>query len=263
MNIANALAIEWLILKRKKPFWLVLILSLLIGTFVALTIVLLHQHSAQGETVHPVIQALGQNASAVAGRALWVSNLYLVPLLLLLIACDSIATERSSNRLRDAAMQPITRTVLLSTKVLSQAMLTVACAALTGLPAVMIGALYFKNAGPILDLGFAYLLSALGNLAIMGLGMCLSTVWQSAGFAAISTIILLVIEQVIRAILQLTKPILGIQIPEFMVQAFPGNALNAWTGWNTEWSILAIVGLMTLTTAIFGLLHMRIQRLKL
>lgn len=263
MNLTNTLRIEWLVLRSKKPFWLVLALSFLVGAFISILIVLIHMYGAQGETVHPVIQALGQNASAVAGRTLWVSNLYIIPLLLLLIACDSIASERSSNRLRDCALQPVSRNQLLMTKILSHSLLSIACAALTGLPALLIGGLYFQNMGPVLDIGLAYMLSALGNVAVMALGMWASTMLHSAGFAAISTIILLIAEKIIRAMLQLSEPVFGFSIPESILHFFPGHAFEAWSGWNSAWSFGAISGLIGMTVAIHWLLFRRFQKLKL
>lgn len=263
MKIKNALLIEWLVLRSRKQFWLALVLSLLVGILIPLLILLIHQQGSQGEAVHPMVQALGQNASDIAGRALWVSNLYIIPLLLLLIACESIATERSSNRLRDCALQPTSRAQLLWTKLFSHTLLAFTCACLTGIPALLIGLLYFQTTGAFLDLGLAYGLSTVGNIAIMTLGMLLSTQIRSAGFAAISTIILLIFEKIFRMLLQLSNPIVGVSVPESVLHVFPGHALEAWTGWNTEWSLSAILGLGALTTILIWALLRRFQKLRL
>ena len=133
MNLTNTLRIEWLVLRSKKPFWLVLALSFLVGAFISILIVLIHMYGAQGETVHPVIQALGQNASAVAGRTLWVSNLYIIPLLLLLIACDSIASERQQPPQRLCPSAGVSESLMM-TKILSHSLLSMLAQPSPGFP---------------------------------------------------------------------------------------------------------------------------------
>lgn len=256
------LAAELRILRSRKPTWAVLFLSLLAGIIVPAVIVLIHQQAGP-ENPQPVVQFLAQTAADACGRALWVSNLYLIPLLLLLLSCTSIATERSSQRLRDFAVQPLSRNNLLKARVLSHAILAAGCATLTFVPAIVIGLIYFPESGDMASIGGAYVLSCISNIVLMGIGMVLSTYLQSAGFAAISTIIMLVFEQIFRALLQLSKSIFGFSVPDSVVYFLPGHALDAWNGWTNGWEPTALAGLLFLAVLTYGLLFRRFQKLHL
>lgn len=255
---------EWRILRSRTTAWLAAALSLAAGTIAPLILISIHYQASSSESQGlPIVNMVGSNAADIAGRALWVHNLYIIPLVLLMVACASIAEDRNNNCLRDISIRAISRSQLLLVRILSNAGLAGICTVLTFVPALVIGGIYFKSIGSLPNIFLANLLSWMSDMAIIGMGMLVATFAASAGRAAIYTLLLLLGERIIRVILQLSGPIFSFKIPEELLTLFPGHALEAWSGWSTGWSFSAIFGLFLLNIILYFFLFRRFQKLQL
>jgi hypothetical protein len=268
--IAALFKVEVALLRHRSSAWMALATSLAVGLALPLMITGMHsnlsgQDPAQGINFLEGVQAfIGEDMAKCMGRALWARNLYLVPLLILFCAGDSMAGDRSRSQLRELLCRPVSRNQVLLGKILALGSLCGLSLLLSGLPAAAIGWAHFGEAGDLANVLAAYGLSLVSDLAVVGLALLVGTVARSAGTAAIFTLLLLLGDFFLRSALKLSEIFLPPELHDGgarLAHLLPGEALAAWSHWSQGWQAEPIVGLFAMAMGIYALLSWRFSRI--
>ncbi|RME21989.1 MAG: ABC transporter permease [Deltaproteobacteria bacterium] len=246
---------------------LAMVVAVLCGVVVALAMQWLFTRAGMGAVDaqingNPISQMVEFSAGAVGGWALRLRNLFVLPLVLLLATAASLAGELGDHTLREVLVRPVPRWSVLAAKFVVLAVLALVTQALTAAPALGAGMVFFGTDGPTSVQGvlLGYAASWLSDLGLIAIGMLVSTFARSVGAVVVGTMLLLMADLGIRAVLQ-GMIWLGVSGAEAVQRAMPGNALACWEGFTGDWDPAAFVGLAVIFGVCMALTGWRFQRL--
>lgn len=224
------------------------------------------QDSAQfnGQPLRGMLQF---DVVAVGGKALWARNFFVLPLLLFLATGASVAGENADHTLRELMVRPVPRWSILLAKAISLWTLSAATLALTFVATVGLG--WAVIGGPAIDqsvaegsesilrlsLGFAA--SFVSDMALIAIGMALSSFVRSVGGVVASLILLLLADRVVWLLLKGLGLILQEEWPKTAVKWTLVGAMGCWENWEGafEPGQFLAVGVITLVATAVSMLR--------
>ena len=237
--------------------------GLVVSGLVGLASVLaLHQASrVEGASVNaqPLHQMVDFDAVTALAWSLSGRNFFVLPLILLMVSAQLLAGEWAERTLRASLVRPISRARILAAKYAALGLYSALTVAVTvGIAAGGAGALFGfdESPGPLLA-GFAA--SWLCDLGLIALGLALSVLLRSVVGVVVGAALFLMGDMALRALLRLMD-VLGVLSADQLIPFFPGNALDAWSGYQGDWSPEAFVGLAVLIAASLTVALAALQR---
>lgn len=208
------------------------------------------QMSFNGQSVRGIVTF---DMVQVGRWALWARNFFVLPLLLLLATAGTLAGEHADRTLRELVVRPVPRWSILLAKAVALSILSAITIVLTAVCSLALG--YFVLGGPTVDqaiatggdslsrlaLGFAA--SWLSDLALIAIGLALSTFVRSVGGVVVSIVLLLMLDRALWLVLK-AAGLLGLEVAKTLVQWTLVNAMGCWEGWESNFLPMqfAIVG---------------------
>ncbi len=243
------------------------VVALLCGLVVALAMQWLFSRAGMGDVDaqingNPISQMVEFSAGAVGGWALRLRNFFVLPLVLLLATAGSVAGELGDQTLREALVRPVPRWSVLAAKFVVLASLALLTQVLTLAPALSAGMAFFGAEGPtaVDDVLLGYAASWLSDLGLIAIGMLVSTFVRSVGAVVVGTMLVLMADMGIRAVLQ-GMIWMGATGAEAIQRAMPGNALACWEGFTGDWDPAAFVGMVVILGLALAATGWRFSRL--
>lgn len=201
------------------------------------------QMSFNGQSVRGIVTF---DVVQVGRWALWARNFFILPLLLLLSTAAALAGEHADRTLRELVVRPVPRWSILVAK-------GVALSTLSGLTILLTStfslALGYALLGPPaveqsiaeggdslsrLALGFAA--SWVSDLALIAVGIALSTFVRSVGGVVVSIVLLLMLDRAVWLVLKAAS-LLGLEAADRLVQWTLVNAMGCWEGWESSFDV--------------------------
>jgi ABC-type transport system involved in multi-copper enzyme maturation permease subunit len=200
---------------------------------------------------------------SVGGKALYARNFFVLPLLLFLATAASVAGENADRTLRELMVRPVPRWSILAAKMIALWTLSAATLALTFAGAVGLGWAVFG--GPAIDQSVAegseslarlvmgYAASFVSDMALIALGMALSSFVRSVGGVVASLILVLLVDKVVWLILKGLGFVLQEEWPKTAVKWTLSGAMGCWENWESTFEpgqFVAVVVIGAVATAI-------------
>jgi ABC-type transport system involved in multi-copper enzyme maturation permease subunit len=210
-----------------------------------------------GQPLSQLVSISGQDAAALAlhGR-----NFFVMPLLLLFIAGQSLASERSSHVLREQLLRPVARTRVLWSKVVvlwALSILSVAVNAVVGLGlgGAVLGA--GGEWGPVL---LAHAAAVGSDLGIILFGFMLSSMLRSAAGVMAVGLMLLGLDWAIRMGLS-ALGFMGLDSARTVLLFMPGSGLDFYRMEGGVFSLEAFACLVVWSGLLGAIAHRRMGRM--
>ena len=228
------------------------------GLVSVVSVLALHQASrVQGASVNeqPLADVMSFDGYTALAWSLMGRNFFVLPLILLMVTAQLLAGEWAERTLRSALVRPVARAEILAAKFGALAIYSALTLLLTaGLTAAAAGALFgiTEPMGPVIA-GFAA--SWICDLGLIALGLALSVSLRSVVGVVVGAALFLMGDMALRALLRLLD-MMNVVDAERWIPFFPGNALDAWNGYQGDWSPEAFAGLAALiaVSLVIGLL---------
>ena len=264
VSLGPIVHVEWRKLLSRGSARLGLVLSVAIPLA---TVILLHGIEAWQEQNLGTQQGAMQlgihvDAAAALGWSLKARNFFILPLVLLWLAAQTLGGEVKDGTLRPVLLRPVSRLKILAGRTLalvSYAGLTLGVTAVTtALLAVPL--LGLDSDGDLTQVGLGYLVGWGSDIALIGLGLAVSCFVPATAGTVVVTALVLLIDGLARAGLG-GAAMFGASGTAAIARFLPGSALGAWEGFASTWDPVAFAGLGLWTCAAYGLAAWRLQRM--
>jgi ABC-type transport system involved in multi-copper enzyme maturation permease subunit len=200
---------------------------------------------------------------SVGGKALYARNFFVLPLLLFLATAASVAGENADRTLRELMVRPVPRWSILAAKMIALWTLSAATLALTFAGAVGLGWAVFggpaihqsvaEGSESLARLVMGYAASFVSDMALIALGMALSSFVRSVGGVVASLILVLLVDKVVWLILKGLGFVLQEEWPKTAVKWTLSGAMGCWENWESTFEpgqFVAVVVIGAVATAI-------------
>ncbi len=248
-----------------------LIVALLVPVFAVLAMHALMgmQDSAQfnGQPLRGFLQF---DVVAVAGKALWARNFFVLPLLLFLATGASVAGENADRTLRELMVRPVPRWSILAAKAIALWTLSAATLAITFVGAVGLGWAFIgapaidqsvaEGSESLLRLSLGYSASFISDMALIAIGMALSSFVRSVGGVVASLILVLLADRVVWLMLKGLGFVLQEEWPKTAVQWTLVGAMGCWENWETAFEPGQFVAVVAITLGATAVAMLRFSR---
>ena len=193
------------------------------------------------------------SVAGAAGMALKIRNFFVLPLLLVWATGTSITGEIRGQTLREDLVRPVSRGLVLSSKMVALGGLSAVTLMASYVPSVLGGIVFFGLGDDgqfgtfgLVSLGYlAWWASDMGLIAItVALGLFVRTV----GGLVVSLVMILMADLAARLMLDLGSAIFQAPTAGQFADFLPGAALAAWEGWRSGWEVAPFVGLVLWTS---------------
>ena len=169
-----------------------LIFGLLIPLVVAVLLAWFQQKTVDARfNGMPISQLADLTIRGLAGYALMVRNMVVLPLLLVLATAASVAGERRDNTLREVAVRPVPRWSIVLAKAISLLALSAGTLVLTLVPSLGLGAALFESSGGIDRVLLGYLTCLGTDLGLICLAMLAGSFVRSVGGVVVLLVLLM------------------------------------------------------------------------
>jgi ABC-type transport system involved in multi-copper enzyme maturation permease subunit len=202
------------------------------------------------------------DAAAALGWSLKARNFFILPLILLWLAAQTLGGEVKDGTLRPVLLRPVSRVQVLVGRTLALAgyagltlLVTAVTAAVLAIP--LLG---LDPDGDMTRVALAYLVGWGSDVALIGLGFAVSCYVPATAGTVVVTALVLLIDGLARAGLS-GAAMFGASGTDTIARFLPGSALAAWEGFATVWDPVAFAGLGLWTVAAYGLAAWRLQRM--
>ena len=252
---------EWKILRYRRIAWIYLILSLI---FSALTVGILQEVSPTLEQTKDGPLPLDLDFENFLQWSLVVRNALLLPMLLMFCVAQSITEEKNTGMLQETFLLPISRTKLLTGKILCLLSLSSLSLLLTLIPNLSVSFALWNE----LDMLLCYGINIGTDLFLISLTILLGTFARSAGTTAIYLSIFFAVEGILR-LLMYSSPLLFPNLAEYqpimdsISKWLPSVVLESWKVWELNWSWGSLFSLALCSSISLGLLKWRYERMEL
>ncbi len=238
-----------------------LIFGLLIPLVVAVLLAWFQQKTVDARfNGMPISQLADLTIRGLAGYALMVRNMVVLPLLLVLATAASVAGERRDNTLREVAVRPVSRWSIVLAKAISLLALSAGTLVLTLVPSLGLGAALFESSGGIDRVLLGYLTCLGTDLGLICLAMLAGSFVRSVGGVVVLLVLLMLGDLAARMLLTVAGN-LGAEGALAIVEYFPGAALDAWEGWKDGFVGKQMAGLGLLIVGSFSATALRFTRM--
>lgn len=260
--LAPVVAAEWRKLLSRGSARLGLALSVAIPL---VTVILLHgvmtwQAQNGGGPSAAVSMGFHVDGAAALGWSLKARNFFILPLILIWLAAQSLGGELRDGTLRPALLRPISRLRVLLARAAALSAYAALSLALTLLVAGILGAMVL-GVDADGDLGRVLLAYGVGwgsDVALIGIGLAVSSWVPATAGTVVVTALVLLVDGLARAGLS-GAAMFGAQGTETIARFLPGSALAAWEGFASAWDPVAFAGLAAWTLTAYGLAAWRVQ----
>jgi hypothetical protein len=207
---------------------------------------------------------------AVGGKALWARNFFVLPLLLFLATGASVAGENADRTLRELMVRPVPRWSILLAKAIALWTLSAATLALTFVAAVGLGWAFIG--APAIDqsvaeggeslarLSMGFAASFVSDMALIAIGMALSSFVRSVGGVVASLILVLLADRVVWLMLKGLGLVLSEEWPKTAVKWTLVGAMGCWENWESAFEPAQFVAVVAITLAASGVAVLRFSR---
>lgn len=224
------------------------------------------QMSFNGQSVRGIVTF---DMVQVGRWALWARNFFVLPLLLLLSTAGALAGEHADRTLRELVVRPVPRWSILVAKGLALSVLSALTLVLTAAVSLALG--YALLGAPAIDqsiatggdslsrLALGFMASWASDLALIAVGMALSTFVRSVGGVVVSIVLLLMFDRAVWLVLKAAS-LLGLEAANTLVQWTLVNAMGCWEGWESEFVIGQFVSVAVIASAAWAVATLRFTR---
>jgi len=184
-----------------------------------------------------------------------------LPLVLLLCGASALGGELGDHTARELLVRPVSRASVVLAKLSALAVLSLATLAVTFLPAILGGGLFFGFTPDLLPpLLLGYLASWGRDLGLLSLVFLCSTFFTNVGTSVVMVALFLMADLGARLALKLAG-MMGLASADTIAQFLPGAALDAWEHWDTGWLWQPLVALLVLTVLAIVATIARVDRM--
>ena len=230
--------------------YFVLGLSFVVGL---LTFLMMWRISSGQSQISINNQQAGQLAASwtaidVAGWALFMRNLFILPVSLVLATAASVAGEFGDRTMRELLVRPVSRMSVLLAKLISLEILSVVSLAIT-LSVSFLGGLAIgvpSDATKVLELSTGYLASAATDFEWIALAVVLAVFLQSTGGVVVGMVVGLGLDLLLMGFLKVVS-LMGLEQASELIKFTVWNGLFAWTGWEWGWEGLRMASVLIVT----------------
>jgi ABC-2 type transport system permease protein len=239
---------------------LALAVALTVGVLAVALMYAAHEYARDAQ-VNGAPAFVSFSATECASWALRGRNFFVLPLLLLLCGASALGGELGDHTMRELLVRPVSRASVVLAKLSALAALSLATLALTFVPALAGGGLFFGLTPDLLPpLVLGYLASWGRDLGLLSMVFLCSTFVTSVGTAVVVVVLVLMADLGARLLLKLVA-MMGVPRAEAVAQFLPGAALDAWEHWDTGWAWQPLVALFVLTTVAIIATIVRLDRM--
>jgi hypothetical protein len=248
-----------------------LVVALLVPLFAVLAMhgLMGMQDSAQfnGQPLRGFLQF---DVVSVGGKALWARNFLILPLLLFLATGASVAGENADRTLRELMVRPVPRWSILAAKAIALWTLSAATLLVTFVGAVGLG--WTVIGGPAIDqsvaegseslvrLGMGFAASFVSDMALIAIGMALSSFVRSVGGVVASLILVLIADRVVWLLLKGLGFVLQEEWPKTAVQWTLVGAMSCWENWEGSFEPGQFVAVACISVGATAIAMLRFSR---
>lgn len=253
---------EWLVLSQRVGARALLAIAAVIPALVVVVFLSLSgdgNASLQfnGKPLSEIVTLSGPNAASLSLRA---RNFFLMPLLFLVLAGQSMASERTQHVLREQLLKPVSRQRVLWSKVAVVWGVSVASLALNAVVGLGLGSLVLGAEGEWSPVLLGHLVSVFTDLAVIVFGFFLAChLRSSVGVIAVG-LLLLGLDAIVRVGLK-GLGLLGVDSLEWLLAAMPGTGLNMFRMDTGDFSTGAMVCLIAWSVAFAALAQRRVVQM--
>ena len=241
---------------------LALAVALIVGVLAVALMYTAHEYGSNAQANgQPVSSLVTYSATECASWALRGRNFFVLPLVLLLCGASALGGELGDHTARELLVRPVSRASLVLAKLTALAVLSLATLAITFLPALAGGGLFFGfTPGLLPPLALGYLASWGRDLGLLSLAFLCSTFFTNVGTAVVVVALFLMADLGARLALKLIG-MMGMASAETIAQFLPGAALDAWEHWDSGWEWQPLVALLVLTVVAIVATIARVDRM--
>lgn len=253
---------EWLVLSQRVGARALLAIAALIPALVVVIFLSLSgdgNASLQfnGKPLSEIVTLSGPNAASLSLRA---RNFFLMPLLFLVLAGQSMASERSQHVLREQLLKPVSRQRVLWSKVVVVWAVSVASLLLNAAVGLGLGSVLLGAEGEWSPVLLGHLVSVFTDFAVIVFGFFLAChLRSSVGVIAVG-LMLLAVDSIVRVGLK-GLGLLGVDSLNWFLAAMPGTGLNMYQIDTGDFSTGAMVCLIAWSAAFAALAQRRIIKM--
>jgi len=210
-----------------------------------------------GQPLSALVSISGQDAAALAlhGR-----NFFVMPLLLLFIAGQSLASERSTHVLREQLLRPVARTRVLWSKVIVLWALSILSVAVNAVIGLGLGGAVLGTEGEWGPVWWGHAAAIGSDLGIILFGFMLSSVLRSAAGVMAVGLMLLGLDWAVRMGLS-ALGFMGLESARTMLLFMPGSGLDFYRMEGGVFSIEAFACLVVWSGLVAAIAHRRMGRM--
>ncbi len=252
---------EWAVLWRRRAAQATLAVAAGIPLAVVVGFRTLAQDGSamefNGQSVTEILDLSSSSASSIALRA---RSALMMPLMLLVLSAQTLASEHANHVLRDQLVRPVLRTHVLWSKLASVWALALLSLVIGAGVSSALGAALLAPGEAWGTVAFVHLATGLSDLAILVFGFFLASHLRSSVAVIAIGVVAMGVDWLVRLGLS-GLGFIGVESAEWMLKIMPGTGLNwvdAQTGLVSTPALLCLVA----WAALFGsLAHLRIQRM--
>lgn len=240
--------------------WAGPILSVVLPSIVVLGCLIVADKQEAMQAENPLVAAMIniEPFTAVAW-SLKARNFFIMPMVLLLVTAQLFAGERANKTLRSLLVRPVPRWSVMAAKFSAVTLYAGACLVITYAMAIVPAVLLFEGETELGPVSLGYLACWLSDAAFIAIAALVCTFTTSVAWAVVGTVIVMMGELAARGALEAIE-FFGVDWAGTVIAFMPGNALEAWGGFDEEWSIPGFSVLVGMLVVLGGAALARFQR---
>lgn len=240
--------------------WAGPVLSIVLPSIVVLGCLIVADKQEAMMQENPLVAAMiNIEPYTVVSWSLRTRNFFLMPMVLLLVTAQLFAGERSNKTLRSLLVRPVPRWSVLFSKFSAVTLYAGVCLLITYLVALLPALLLFEGETELGGVSLGFLASWLSDAAFIAIAALVCTFTTSVAWAVVGVVIVMIGELAARGALEAIE-FFGQKWAGTTLEYMPGNALEAWKGFDEAWSAPGFGMLVGMLVVLGGAALARFQR---
>lgn len=252
---------EWAVLLRRTSTRVTLAIAVAIPVAVVMAFSVLAQDGSVLQfNDQPITDLMDLSSTSASLVALSVRTSLMMPLMLLVLSAQTLASEHANHVLRDHLVRPVSRSQVLWSKLVSVWAVAVLSLVIGAGVSGAVGSAWLAPGGSWGTVVVAHLAAGLSDLAILVFGFFLAAHFRSSVAVIAVGVVAIGFDWLIRMGLS-GLGFIGVDSAQWMLMFMPGTGLNWVDVQSGSVSISAFVCLVSWSALFGGLAHLRIARM--